>query len=234
MQPSRSAAPTRLTFSAGTLLLKGMSHERVARVFESLPWKWDRRVAAWRCDALWYAEVRECLSRDVCEFRDDVANWSSVRWRSVKIHPLRAEQQTAVEAWQNTRRACIVMPTGTGKTEVALSIMAETAVSTLVVAPVRDLMYQWHRRIADGLEYDAEIIGFWTPEYLEAKVQTLRMFQDHRILLAVSESVRNPPPDVMREAVTYKSALLINDVLNRLTAPPSGRKSGSSGNNRTG
>ena len=90
---------------------------------------------------------------------DDVANWSSVRWRSVKIHPLRAEQQTAVEAWQNTRRACIVMPTGTGKTEVALSIMAETAVSTLVVAPVRDLMYQWHRRIADGLEYDAGIIG---------------------------------------------------------------------------
>ena len=88
-------------------------------------------------------------------------------------------------------------------------------------------------RHTDGRTVLMEIIGFWTPEYLEAKFQTLRMFQDHRILLAVSESVRNSPPDVMREAVTYKSALLINDVLNRLTAPPSGRKSGSSGNNRT-
>lgn len=51
------------------------------------------------------------------------------------------------------------MPTGTGKTEVALHLMAASAVSTLVVAPVRDLMYQWHRRIAEGLGYDAGIIG---------------------------------------------------------------------------
>ena len=51
------------------------------------------------------------------------------------------------------------MPTGTGKTEVALSIMAKTATATLVVAPVRDLMHQWHRRILSGLGYDAGIIG---------------------------------------------------------------------------
>jgi len=51
------------------------------------------------------------------------------------------------------------MPTGTGKTEVALQVMAQAAVSTLVVAPVRDLMYQWHRRILEGLGYDAGIVG---------------------------------------------------------------------------
>lgn len=62
-------------------------------------------------------------------------------------------------AWIGGRRACIVMPTGTGKTDVALQIMAQTATSTLVVAPVRDLMYQWHRRILGGLGYDAGVIG---------------------------------------------------------------------------
>ncbi len=51
------------------------------------------------------------------------------------------------------------MPTGTGKTEVALTIMARTQTSTLVVAPVRDLMYQWHRRILEKLGVDAGIIG---------------------------------------------------------------------------
>lgn len=51
------------------------------------------------------------------------------------------------------------MPTGTGKTEVALSILAERETGTLVVAPVRDLMYQWQRRIAERLGYDAGIIG---------------------------------------------------------------------------
>jgi len=51
------------------------------------------------------------------------------------------------------------MPTGTGKTEVALSIMAVLGASALVVAPVRDLMYQWHSRIYEALGYDAGIIG---------------------------------------------------------------------------
>jgi superfamily II DNA or RNA helicase len=51
------------------------------------------------------------------------------------------------------------MPTGTGKTEVALAIMREMAISTLVVAPVSDLMHQWHRRILQGLGVDAGIIG---------------------------------------------------------------------------
>jgi superfamily II DNA or RNA helicase len=51
------------------------------------------------------------------------------------------------------------MPTGTGKTEVALSIIAKRCLPTLVVAPVRDLMYQWHRRILRGLGIDAGILG---------------------------------------------------------------------------
>jgi len=51
------------------------------------------------------------------------------------------------------------MPTGTGKTEVALAAMARTKVASLIVAPVRDLMYQWHRRILAAFDYDAGIVG---------------------------------------------------------------------------
>jgi superfamily II DNA or RNA helicase len=51
------------------------------------------------------------------------------------------------------------MPTGTGKTETALAIMAEVEAATLIVAPVRDLMYQWHRRILAALGFDAGVIG---------------------------------------------------------------------------
>ena len=58
-----------------------------------------------------------------------------------------------------TRRGVLVMPTGTGKTEVALHIMQRLSASTLIVSPVRDLMYQWHQRIQDRLGYDAGIIG---------------------------------------------------------------------------
>jgi superfamily II DNA or RNA helicase len=51
------------------------------------------------------------------------------------------------------------MPTGTGKTEVALAAMVQTKTATLVVAPVRDLMYQWHRRILRAFDVDAGIVG---------------------------------------------------------------------------
>jgi superfamily II DNA or RNA helicase len=53
----------------------------------------------------------------------------------------------------------VVMPTGTGKTEVALAAMTAAKVATLIVAPVRDLMHQWHRRILRSLGYDAGIVG---------------------------------------------------------------------------
>ena len=72
---------------------------------------------------------------------------------------LRQEQLDAVSSWSANRNGVVVMPTGTGKTEVALKIMADQGVSTLVVAPIRDLMYQWHRRILNGLGYDSGIIG---------------------------------------------------------------------------
>ena len=37
-----------------------------------------------------------------------------------------------------------------------------------------------------------EVVGFWTPEYLEAKLKTLSTFSDHRIILAVADSINSP------------------------------------------
>lgn len=149
----------RLSFSGGTLVLKGAVRKAVAYALAATPGVWDGRVEAWRCDAIHYSAVLEQLRRARWKCEDHVAAWYTVRWPRVTLHPLRPEQQAAVEAWRVTRRGCVVMPTGTGKTEVALSIMAATATSTLVVAPVRDLMYQWHRRIQERLGYDAGIVG---------------------------------------------------------------------------
>jgi predicted nuclease of restriction endonuclease-like RecB superfamily len=37
----------------------------------------------------------------------------------------------------------------------------------------------------DGREVMLEIVGFWTPEYLAVKRETIKKFRDHRILLAI-------------------------------------------------
>ncbi len=157
--------PAQLRFAGGTLLLEGVSEAGIeaksgwSGAAALAPCLWDHRVRAWRCDAIQYVDFIERLGRIPLAVEDCVPDWHPIHWPRVQIHSLRDEQQAAVDAWSAAGRGCVVMPTGTGKTEVALSIMSKTAVSTLVVAPVRDLMYQWHRRILAGLGYDAGIVG---------------------------------------------------------------------------
>jgi predicted nuclease of restriction endonuclease-like RecB superfamily len=68
----------------------------------------------------------------------------------------------------------------------------------------------------DGRAVLLEIVGFWTPEYLQAKLDTLRLFREHQILLAVSEGAIKQRPELGPGAIPFKSALRPKDVLDRL------------------
>jgi predicted nuclease of restriction endonuclease-like RecB superfamily len=72
-------------------------------------------------------------------------------------------------------------------------------------------------RHQDGRTVLLEIVGFWTPEYLEAKFQTLRMFQEHSILLAVAEPARRQMAALPPGAIPFKTVLQPTEVLKRLT-----------------
>ncbi|MFM7036952.1 MAG: DEAD/DEAH box helicase [Planctomycetaceae bacterium] len=149
-----------LSFSAGTLLLSGIPFDRLNEWLPRAGCVFDPRAGVCRCDALHLRQVVAELERRHIRFENQVAVPREVFWKAESLCELRPEQTAAVEAWlQADRRGCIVMPTGTGKTEVALRIMQLTRCSTLVVSPIRDLMYQWHRRILRSLNYDAGIIG---------------------------------------------------------------------------
>ena len=165
---------TTLSFDRGTLLLTGPQPQDLSTASESGVWKWDNRVGAWRCDAIHYATMRTALSRRFGNsFRDDVPAPVRVSWPKRDLPEPRAEQREALGAWVRAgRRGQIIMPTGTGKTEVAFATMAETQVATLVVAPVRDLMYQWHRRILTTFGYDAGIVGDTTFDIRPVTVTT--------------------------------------------------------------
>lgn len=62
---------------------------------------------------------------------------------------LRPYQQEAVEAWEkNQGRGVIVLPTGAGKTVVAIAALARLGVRTLVIAYTKEHVKQWHDAIA--------------------------------------------------------------------------------------
>ncbi len=210
-----------LSFAGGTLLLAGDCGAGVppapARAGETpapqqTAWAWDRRVRAWRADAIEYPAAVGRLRAAGVTVQDHVPAWHPVRWPKTQIHPLRPEQQAAVAAWMGSRRGCIVMPTGTGKTEVALSIMAQTATSTLVVSPVRDLMYQWHRRILAALGYDAGIIGDNVFRVRPVSVTTYDSACIHmerfgnRFGLVVFDECHHLPGEIRRDAARMSAA----------------------------
>ena len=161
MRLTQSCNSVSLSFDRGTLLLKGPGRNDSPNSPGSQPWTWDPRIGAWRCDAISYHHVMATLNRRFGQsLQDRVPAPAKVRWTRTELPRLRPEQAEALAAWNRAgRRGQVIMPTGTGKTEVALAAMAETAVATLVVAPVRDLMYQWHRRILAAFDYDAGIVG---------------------------------------------------------------------------
>ena len=153
-----------IRFDQGTLLLEAESQRQpqIEAIFGRNVWTWDPRVTGWRCDAIHYRDVIMALwerRHDQITFTDLARQWSDVEWQKQDIHEPRPEQSAAIEAWLETKRGLVVMPTGTGKTEVALHLLTQTNCSTLIVSPVRDLMYQWHRRILLALDYDAGVIG---------------------------------------------------------------------------
>ncbi len=220
-------SPFLFSFDQGTLLLKDKSKSMVESLFGKEIWTWDRRVSIWRCEAFHYRQVLTTLHKNGLSWRDDARGWTDVSWGRQDIHAPRPEQQDAIDAWLGTvataetdcdagsaagKRGVVVMPTGTGKTEVALHLMAQTACSTLIIAPVRDLMYQWHRRVLKGLSYDAGIIGDNTFNVKPVSVTTYDSASIHgptlgdRFKLLIFDECHHLPGNFRRDSATMSIA----------------------------
>jgi superfamily II DNA or RNA helicase len=121
---------------------------------------WDERVGAWRTEAVNHLRLKEDAATYQLHLRDEAARFFLCPPLRPDIPPLRPDQEDALRAWEEAgRRGVIIKPTGTGKTEIALAIIARHRVSALIVAPLRDLMYQWQRRIRQSLGVEAGVLG---------------------------------------------------------------------------
>jgi len=72
----------------------------------------------------------------------------------------RPYQRDALAAWGRARgRGVVVLPTGAGKTVVALMVMEAVNVQTLIVVPTIDLMHQWHDGIREKFGLGGDTVG---------------------------------------------------------------------------
>ncbi|HOB75635.1 MAG TPA: DUF790 family protein [Phycisphaerae bacterium] len=76
----------------------------------------------------------------------------------------------------------------------------------------------------DGTCVYLEIVRFWTPQYLEARRETLIMFADVPILVAVAADHAAKVPELAREMLRFRARLKVKPVLERLNAMRAGRR----------
>jgi predicted nuclease of restriction endonuclease-like RecB superfamily len=69
-----------------------------------------------------------------------------------------------------------------------------------------------------GLRLPMEVIGFWTPEYLTAKRQTLELFAEQQIVLAIKAPLADQFRPIGLRVVEFKSVLKVGMVLEILNA----------------
>jgi superfamily II DNA or RNA helicase len=109
---------------------------------------WDARVRAHRVPAFRYSTlIRWFRDRGITFDAGPLAKHEPTRaWADPG---LREYQAAALSAWELAgRRGLIVLPTGSGKTRVALAAMAATRLPTLCLVPTRVLLEQWRQEIA--------------------------------------------------------------------------------------
>ena len=109
--------------------------------------KWDDDLAAWRIPADRLSGAKARLSDAGVRCSDEIrparleGEWAAP--------PLRWYQQEALEAWRAAGdRGVVALPTGAGKTLVALAAIEQLGVATLVIVPTRVLLDQWARLLA--------------------------------------------------------------------------------------
>lgn len=138
-------------FLGGTIVLDGID----PTITPPEPFQWLNH--RWRCPAVHYRVIRDWLYNN--DIRNAIPRWENL---TLTLHDRRQAhdyQTEALQAWHTADRwGSVVLPTGAGKTFLALRAIAETAVSTLVVVPTVDLLHQWYARLENGFQ---QPIGVW-------------------------------------------------------------------------
>ncbi len=134
-----------ITFDAGTLVLTGDA----ARI-ESLPGvQVDSRIHGFRAEARHYRAIVEELRRRKLDFVDNARNYQPITLVLANSREPFPHQKEAMSAWWNAGgRGVVVLPTGTGKTLVALLAIAHVGRPALVVTPTIPLMNQWYGELS--------------------------------------------------------------------------------------
>ena len=189
----KTEAP-RAYYLGGTLVLENVEQStKPPDVFQWLN-------AKWRCPAVHYREVRPWLKQSGVQ--NNVPRWNNLNLNLHDDREPHAYQNEALKAWLDADCwGSVVLPTGAGKTFLALQAIAKCSVNTLVVVPTLDLLHQWYARLENAF---GSPIGVWYGQEKRLEPITVTTY---------------PSAWVHAETLGNQFKLLIFDEIHHLPAP---------------
>jgi len=185
----------KITYHKGTILIKGDY---------SIPnTKWDARSGCYRSQALYYRDIVEYLGKSGISYEDSVLSLIPCPDLSCKV-TLRGYQNEGLEQWLLQRKGVVVMPTGSGKTVLALKIIERVNSSAFIVVPTLDLVRQWKEELQT---FDIEI-GEYTGEKKDLQAITVSTYDSayinaenlgNRFKLLIFDEVHHLPAEGYRQ-----------------------------------
>jgi superfamily II DNA or RNA helicase len=139
------AVPITLTFDGGTLVLAGGTPEQLTR----LPGcQHDPRSGGYRTEARHYRAIVEFLRQHKTPYEDKARAYQPTPWPLQSSREPFPHQTEGLETWwRSGARGVVVLPTGTGKTYLALMAIERAGRPALVITPTIDLLNQWYAEL---------------------------------------------------------------------------------------
>ena len=147
---------TELHFDCGTLVAPSLPEDAVLRrLFER-----DARTGVYRAAALAYRDVVLRLRELGEPYEDRARRFSPLELTLTQPVEPYPHQKAALEAWTRAGgRGLVELPTGAGKTLLAVLAILHVQRPTLVVVPTLDLMTQWQGVLARHLGVEVGLLG---------------------------------------------------------------------------
>ncbi len=157
-----------LTYHHGTLVVPELP---AAYAHPAL--RHDVRTGVWRAPGHAYRAIVGAWTQARLCYQDEalaIAPLTLSQGATFAPHP---HQQAAHDAWRGAGgRGVVVLPTGAGKTFVAVMAIRATRRPSLVVVPTVDLLQQWQKVLTQHLGCDVGMLGGGTREHAPVMVTT--------------------------------------------------------------
>jgi superfamily II DNA or RNA helicase len=146
-----------LHFKSGTIEVRGLTQDHDALGASA---SWDARSRCFRAPAVAYADVVRALVAAKLEYDDQARNYEELQVHMQVRREPRPFQREAVQAWNAAKgRGVVVLPTGAGKSHVALMAIDAKRRSALAIAPTLDLVRQWYDLLRTTFASEVGVVG---------------------------------------------------------------------------